>query len=70
MYLVFGGEIKDLEEENCGYFGGVKIPILLTLFTMTYQVKAIYPFSMCLSNVVYFPQCAYAVVGCLVSGKL
>lgn len=44
MYLVFGGEIKDLEEENCGYFGGVKIPILLTLFTMTYQVKAVYYF--------------------------
>lgn len=36
---MFGGEIKDLEEENCGYFGGVKIPILLTLFTMTYQKR-------------------------------
>ena len=39
MYLVFGGVIRDLEEENCGYFGGVKTPILLTLFTMTYQKR-------------------------------
>lgn len=39
MYLVFGGEIKDLEEENYGYFGGVKILILLTLFTMIYQKR-------------------------------